>query len=252
MTRPASKSVQRAMLSTKGRTLNFAAPVYDWCQEHLYLGRDRRARERLVELLGVPHAPGGDRTATAPPEEGVCGPREAGPLRVLDLGCATGNLTLDVARRLGASGRCVGIDAAPKMVAHARRKAAAAGQPAEFREALAEDLPFEDNAFDAVVSSFFFHHLPLDLKRRSFAEAVRVLKPGAGLAIVDVDRPTHLWGWLVGYASFVLLVQKPIYENLRGVLPGLMAEAGLRDVVRVDHWYGLVSFYTARKPARPG
>ena len=212
-------------LKTRGRTLDYAAGVYDWCQEHVYLGRDRMARARLLDLIDLSHCQ-----------------------RVLDLGCATGNLTLDVARVLSPEAEAVGIDAAESMVAKAKAKAS--GLPADFRVALAEDLPFGDGEFDAAVSSFFFHHLPADLKAKSLAEAFRVLRPGSRLLVVDLDRPTSLLGALVGYASFVLLVQKPIHENLQGVLPGLMHDAGFVDVQPRDHWYGLVSFFTAVRAPR--
>ena len=147
---------------TKGRTLNYAARVYDFCQERMYLSRDRMTRERLMELVDF---------------------SQFGA--VLDVGCATGNLTLDIARHLSPGGNVVGIDAAPNMVAVARRKAG--DLPVEFRVALAEELPFDDGTFDAVASTFFFHHLPLDLKRRAFAEAFRVLQPGGWIVTVDID-----------------------------------------------------------------
>jgi hypothetical protein len=64
----------------------------------------------------------------------------------------------------------------------------------------------------------------------------------------DVDRPTTACGWLMGWGARVLLSQRELVDNLRGDLPGLMAAAGFVDIARVDHVYGLVSFFTARKP----
>ncbi len=79
--------------------------------------------------------------------------------RVLDVATGTGWVAIAVARRVGPSGRVVGVDLAPEMLAHARRKPAAAGlSNVEFREGDAERLDFPDQCFDVVLcaSSLFF------------------------------------------------------------------------------------------------
>ena len=71
---------------------------------------------------------------------------------VLDVACGTGVLACAAAERVGAGGRVVGLDANPQMLAVARRRRA----PVEWVEGRAEQLPFDDRSFDAVLSQFGF------------------------------------------------------------------------------------------------
>jgi|OpeIllAssembly_1097287.scaffolds.fasta_scaffold96660_2 ubiquinone/menaquinone biosynthesis C-methylase UbiE len=210
--------------TTRGRDLDHVAWLYDPLIERCSFGRERRFREKTLEYL-----------ALRPGEQ------------VLDVGCGTGSLTLAISRLLAGTGAVWGIDAAPRMIAIARRKAAAVGLAAQFAPGIAEELDFADATFDVVVNSMFTHHIDSDLKRQAFAEMYRVLRPGGRLVTADVDRPTNVAGWLMGWGARVLLVQRELVDNLRGDLPALMAVAGFVDIARVDHVYGLVSFFNARK-----
>lgn len=113
--------------------------------------------------------------------------------RVLDVGCGTGTLALVAKRRVGESGRVAGIDPAPQMIARARRKAARRRVALDLQIGVIEHLPFPDQSFDAVLSSFMMHHLPDDLKRRGLAEVARVLKPGGRLLVLDAKTPSGPW-----------------------------------------------------------
>ncbi|WP_408951659.1 class I SAM-dependent methyltransferase [Lysobacter sp. Hz 25] len=73
---------------------------------------------------------------------------------VLDIGCGTGAVTLALARRLGAGGRCVGIDISEPMIALARTRADADATSAEFLCADAQTHAFAPARFDAIVSRF--------------------------------------------------------------------------------------------------
>ena len=74
--------------------------------------------------------------------------------RVLDVGCGTGSTTLAVARRLGANGRCIGIDISDPMIAVARARAEREGVPASFIRANAQTHAFEPASIDAIISRF--------------------------------------------------------------------------------------------------
>src|SRR5690349_15766118 len=74
--------------------------------------------------------------------------------RVLDVGCGTGSTTLAVARRLGPTGRCKGIDISEPMLAAARARAAREGVPASFIRADAQVHAFAPASFDMIISRF--------------------------------------------------------------------------------------------------
>lgn len=98
--------------------------------------------------------------------------------RILDVATGTGWTSRLVARR-GAA--VVGVDIASELVAAARAKAKAEGLAIEYRTADAESLPFEDGAFDAVVSTVgvMFASRP----EAAAAELARVTRPGGRLAL---------------------------------------------------------------------
>ncbi len=104
---------------------------------------------------------------------------------VLDVGCGTGTLAIEVARRVGRAGRVAGVDPGTEQIARARAKAARRNAPIEFQIGVIEQLPFPDQTFDVVFSTLMMHHLPAPLKRQGLVEIARVLKPGGRLVIAD-------------------------------------------------------------------
>ena len=108
----------------------------------------------------------------------VLGGRDA--LDVLDAGCGTGFLSLELASR---GHRVTGIDFAPAMLAEARRKAEQQGAAVRFEEADAEQLPFASGSFDLVVSRHVLWTLPHP--ETAIDEWIRVLRQGGRLAVID-------------------------------------------------------------------
>jgi demethylmenaquinone methyltransferase/2-methoxy-6-polyprenyl-1,4-benzoquinol methylase/phosphoethanolamine N-methyltransferase len=122
--------------------------------------------------------------------------------QVLDVGCGTGALALEVPHRVGTIGRVVGIDPSSEQIARARAKAARRNGPQvpiEFQIGVIEELPFPDQTFDVVLSALMMHHLPASLKRRGLAEIVRVLKPGGRVVIADFTRKQDRQGRAVRF-----------------------------------------------------
>jgi len=101
-------------------------------------------------------------------------------LDALDVGCGTGFLSLEMAKR---GHRVTGGDLAPSMLALARGKAAAQGLSVHFQEADAENLPFPPASFDLVISRHVLWTLPHP--EAAIADWKRVLRPGGRLAIID-------------------------------------------------------------------
>jgi demethylmenaquinone methyltransferase/2-methoxy-6-polyprenyl-1,4-benzoquinol methylase/phosphoethanolamine N-methyltransferase len=104
---------------------------------------------------------------------------------VLDVGCGTGDLAIEVVKRVGSLGKVVGIDGSEEMITRARQKAHRRHLPLEFRVEEIERLALPDHSFDVVVSSLLFHALAVNLKLTALARIARVLKEGGHLMIID-------------------------------------------------------------------
>jgi demethylmenaquinone methyltransferase/2-methoxy-6-polyprenyl-1,4-benzoquinol methylase len=108
----------------------------------------------------------------------------------LDVCCGTGDLALELARRVGPGGKVVGCDFSEAMLERARRKATERGADQvrfEWADALA--LPYADRAFDAATVGFGVRNLA-DLEG-GLAELARVLTPGGRLVILEITQPRN-------------------------------------------------------------
>jgi demethylmenaquinone methyltransferase / 2-methoxy-6-polyprenyl-1,4-benzoquinol methylase len=144
------------------------AGVYDLLNTVMTAGLHHRWRSRAVDLARV--GPGSN---------------------ALDVATGTGDLAIELARRVSPSGAVVGSDFAEGMLDRARAKAAsgalAVSPRFEWGDAL--DLPYPDDHFDAATVGFGARNFS-DLKS-GLAEMVRVVRPGGRVVVLEMTTPTR-------------------------------------------------------------
>lgn len=183
---------------------DWLTPAYDILV--LLLGRERRWKPQLV--------------AQVLPKPGM---------RILDLGCGTGTLTIALARAEPRA-HVVGLDGDPRILARAQRKAAAADVEVDLVEGLAQAPPLPPRSFDVVVSSLLFHHLRPHDKELTLRSALELLRPGGKLLAADWGRAQDALMWLASLSVRMLDGPASTRDSLAGALPALIARAGFSDV----------------------
>ena len=141
---------------------------YDLYMRRITLGREDKLRTMTVSLAQV--KPGDS---------------------VLEIGCATGSLTLAAKRQAGTAGNVFAIDIIPGMIEVSRRKAEQAKLDVTFKEGSIEAIPFPDSYFDVVMCSFMIFHMSEKVRRKGIEEIYRVLKPQGRLMVLDIALPSH-------------------------------------------------------------
>jgi ubiquinone/menaquinone biosynthesis C-methylase UbiE len=171
---------------------------------------------------------------------------------VLDLGSGAGLDVLVAARRVGPTGRAIGLDMTPEMLAAARRHAAEQGVVnAEFLAGHIEEIPLPDASVDVVISNCVIT-LSVD-KARVFAEIARVLRPGGRIGIADVVADSSLTDAerAAGADKVECLASSLTTEQYVAAL----AAVGLRDIqIRRTHDVAdklHAALVRASKPVRP-
>jgi demethylmenaquinone methyltransferase / 2-methoxy-6-polyprenyl-1,4-benzoquinol methylase len=194
------------------------ARVYDLMNSVMTAGLHHRWRERAADLAAL--APGG---------------------RALDVACGTGDLAIELARRVGPAGTVIGTDFSEPMLDVARRKSSAV----RWEWANALELPYPDGGYDAATVGFGARNFS-DLDR-GLAQMARVVRPGGRVVVLEITVPRRpplstffsIWfdrivpalGKLAGdpdaYAYLPSSVKRfPAPE----ALAGRMHDAGLDDV----------------------
>ncbi|MFL6056823.1 MAG: class I SAM-dependent methyltransferase [Actinoallomurus sp.] len=206
----------------------------------------RALHERAVELAGIE-------------------PGQA----VADVGCGTGNLSFAVlAAQPGA--RVTGLDPDGDALRRAARKARRRGVALTLVQGYADRIPAEDVSLDHVVSSLALHHVDDDGRSAFARDALRALRPGGRVTVVDfggpasnvedAGHPTHGHGH--GGLAHPLrhlprlirsrVANSPVVARNHGDgIVALLAEAGFgdaREVAHADHRFGWVTFVQATRP----
>jgi SAM-dependent methyltransferase len=151
--------------------------------------------------------------------------------RVLDVGCGTGSTTLAVARLLGPTSRCVGIDISEPMLVAARARAERERSPARFIRANAQGHAFEAASLDMIISRFgvmFFDDFV-----RAFANLRRAAQEGGELRVV-------VWRG-ASENPFMTAAERaaaPILPNIPPRQPDAPGQFALADERRLQHILG--------------
>jgi demethylmenaquinone methyltransferase/2-methoxy-6-polyprenyl-1,4-benzoquinol methylase len=241
-TRPQRETAEFA--SQVNRMFDRIAGVYDRMNSTMTAGLDRRWRERAVDRV-----------------EPLAG------ARALDVCCGTGDLALELGRRVGEDGSVVGCDFSEPMLDLARSKAGeqgAANVRFEWADALA--LPYDDGTFDAVTVGFGVRNFA-DLDR-GLAELARVLRPGGRIAILELTQPSRFplsWFFALWFDRIVPLLgtlagDRDAYSYLpesvkRFPGPQALAErldsSGLERIRYLVLAGGIIAIHSAVKPSGP-
>ena len=177
---------------TDGWMSKRSADVYETSTETLFLGRqDAMQRTSLPPIV---QQKAKNRSKDSP------------PMKVLEVACGTGRFMTFIRDNLPLDTECVAVDLSPFYLEAARdndaywrkTKHRSGGssdniKPLRLIQAQAENLPFEDESFDAVVCTYLFHELPRHIRAKVASEMSRVLKKGGVLTLTDSiqrgDRP---------------------------------------------------------------
>lgn len=168
-------------------------------------------------------------------------------MRVVDVACGTGVLTIEAARAVSPGGMAIGVDLNPAMLAIARQKKS----EVEWREASAEALPLDSDDFDAVVSQFglMFFRDPTAAIR----EMWRVLRPGGRLVVALWDSLENTPGYAGVTSLLARLFGDAVADLLRSpyalgdprAVHALLADAGVGGA-EVEHVSGQARFPSIR------
>lgn len=168
--------------------------------------------------------------------------------KLLDFGCGTGTLLLLIENKFRKIDS-VGIDIDDKMLSVAKRKLQHTNS--QLLNYNGSNLPFLDDSFDVVLSSWVFHHFTRNQKFEAFSEIKRILKPGKSFYIADWGKPSNVLMRVLFF--FLQLVDnfKTTKDNVDGKLPELLEKTGFENVKEIGYEntiLGTLCFYSATKP----
>lgn len=151
----------------------------------------------------------------------------------IEIGCGLGHDSEALGRRVGPTGRVVGIDASQALIAKAVERTASLGLPLSFQVDDAQALSFPDNSFDGARAERVLQHL--EDPAQAVRELVRVVRPGGRIAILEPDNDTIAVGGVAIDVTRALSRHKVDIALAHGAigrdLRRLLVEAGCVEVM---------------------
>lgn len=221
------------------KMFNQIAPTYDRINRILSLGLDQNWRKQVVKYL----------------------PLEK-PLQILDLATGTGDQLLASLKSHATIQKATGIDLAKEMLSIAESKLSCYKDKIELLQADAQNLPFQENTFDAATFSFGIRNVPNPLL--SLQEIYRTLKPGGICLILEFSLPPkpirtpyllYLRHILPRLGNF-LSKQPSAYTYLNQTIETFptgpafvkfMQQASFKNITFKQFTFGTVTLYIGRK-----
>ena len=219
------------------------AERYDFMNRILSLGIDQGWRRKTVKSLALPEQP-----------------------RVLDLATGTGDLAIQIAKA-HPTARVTGLDPSARMLDVGRTKVERGGlsDRVDLVVGDAQELPFEDRAFDGVSIAFGIRNVPD--RARALGEMARVTRPNGRIAILELSEPEGgPLGWLARFHVHTVVptlgallsgaheyryLQRSIAAFPRArVFADLMRESGVEPLRVVPLTFGVCHLYVG-SPTKP-
>lgn len=186
---------------------------------------------------------------------------------VADIGCGTGNLSFAILAAVPGA-RVTGLDPDVDALRRAARKARRRRVALTLVQGYADRIPAEDATLDRIVSSLALHHIEDDGRMAFAREALRALRPGGTVTIVDfggpassvedAGHPRHTHGPVHALRHLPRRLRSRVAHNPvvarnhdNGIIT-LLSEAGFADaqeIAHADHRFGRVTFVQATRPA---
>ncbi|MGE0633207.1 MAG: class I SAM-dependent methyltransferase [Pseudobdellovibrionaceae bacterium] len=160
-------------------------------------------------------------------------------LRFLEIGSGTGTLTRSV-RLTFPKAKIVCLDLSHPYLKKAQEYLQKYNR-IDFIQGDAAEMPFAAEKFDAVISCFLFHELPLDIRKKVIAESMRVLKPGGFFGLVDSVQKDDVKDFEWALNQFPVDFHEPFYKNYTmNSMEGLLKAAGLQNICSEVGFYSKV------------
>jgi len=165
---------------------------------------------------------------------------------VLDIGCGSATLT-NLIKKNHPDAIVVGLDADPKVLEIAKKKAVKDNLDIRFDQGFSNQLPYDNESFDVVFSSLLFHHLTKDKKIKTLKEVFRVLRPGGEFHVADWGKPQNVFMRIAFLPVQLLDGFETTSDNVKGLLPKLFLNAGFNEIQQTAKYTAMFGTFLLHK-----